>query len=72
MNCALDRLATWWLKRRGVTVLPRPFIGMALGYATAQRLAVDGVYAHWQVTVPKGFPPIVLNNSIVMTGSDRP
>jgi hypothetical protein len=62
----LERLAEWYLRRRGRVVLPRAFIGMALGYAQAVRLEGDGDYSVYRVEVPAFAKPIVLNNSMLI------
>lgn len=60
----LERLAMWYLAKRGITVLPRDFVGMALGMATA-------VQQHpnlWQVcaiTSDADFKIIALNHTVV-------
>ena len=68
----LERLAERYLKSRGRCVLPRTFIGLAVGYGQAVRIVVnsDG-YDTWTVSVPTGFPPIALNHTIMVQGQER-
>ena len=43
-----DRLAQWHLARRGIVVLPRTFIGLAIGYGQAIKLATDGDFSTYR------------------------
>lgn len=64
----VERLCEAFLQRRGRMVLPRLFIGLAVGYGTA-RQRKDGI---WEVYVPT--PPgrlIALNNAIMWRDSDE-
>ena len=64
-----DRLARWHLARRGIVVLPRTFIGLAIGYGQAIKLATDGDFSTYNVEVPAFAKPIILNNSILIDRS---
>lgn len=61
----VERLCEAYLKRRGRTVLPKYFAGLAIGNGTA-RLRKDGL---WEVYVPENFI-IAVNYSIVWKDSD--
>lgn len=63
----IERWAVRYLERRGRVVLPFPFIGFAIGYATAVKHSGTPSYDLWEITVPKGSKFIALNNSIVTT-----
>jgi hypothetical protein len=52
-------LASWWLARRGFTVLPRGFVGLCVGNCTVENQG-NGCY---YVAGHEGFPVILLNNS---------
>ena len=67
----LEDRAERYLKRRGRMVLPRAFIGLAVGYGQAVKIATDGDYDTWTVSVPCGFPPIALNNTMMIAGERR-
>ena len=61
----IERLAIWYLSRRGRTVLPFPFIGLVIGYGVATKTGDAGGYVEWQVSMPKTGKIIALNNSVV-------
>ncbi len=63
----IERLAAWYLKRRGRCVLPRAFVGLAVGYGQAVLIAGDCDNSIWRVTVPGECLPIALNHAIVMS-----
>lgn len=67
----MEQLAVWYLARRGRVVLPRFFIGFAVGFATAvkQKGADTNTYDVWQIDVPKHCDIIALNNSLVVDPS---
>jgi hypothetical protein len=65
MNAMLERLAEWYLTRRGRVVLPRAFVGFAVGNCVVTKTGSDGIYDVWQMLSPKGFPYIALNRSMV-------
>lgn len=64
----LERHAERYLKRRGRMVLPRAFVGLAVGYGQAVRTGGDGDYDNWAVSVPRGFPAIALNHTVMIEG----
>jgi hypothetical protein len=61
----VERLAVWYLERRGRFVLPFPFIGMVVGYAVATKTGEDDSCVEWEVRMPKIGRLVVLNNSVV-------
>ena len=61
----IEQLAIWYLKRQGVFILPRTFIGFAIGYCTAIKTGEDADYDQWQMIVPKCGKIIALNHSII-------
>lgn len=62
----LERLAEWYLERRGRMVLPRMFFGMAIGgYASAFKIGGTGQYDEYQVMIMKGSQLIAMTNSII-------
>ena len=67
----LEGFAERYLKSRGRCVLPRAFIGLAVGHGQAVKIASDGDYDTWTVSVPCGFPPIALNNTMMIAGERR-
>jgi hypothetical protein len=67
MSEIIERLAVWYLKRRGVAILPRAFIGFATGYCTATKTGEAGTYDEWMLIVPKVGRIIALNNSILIS-----
>ena len=71
MAAMLEVLAERYLHWRGRVVLPRAFVGFAVGNCIVMWKGCDSVSDEWQVFSPKGFPFIALNNSIV-TGREKP
>jgi hypothetical protein len=69
MNAHLERLARWYLARRGIVTLPRTFVGLAIGYGQAIKLTSDGDFATYNVEVPAFAKPIILNNSLLIDRS---
>lgn len=64
----IERLAIWYLKRRGLYVLPHGFVGMIIGgNAVAVEEEYDGIFI---VTLPSRRPVIALNGSQVMFKPD--
>ena len=62
----LERLAEWYLERRGRTVLSSTFIGMAIGgYAQAIKIGDDGSYDCYRVMILKCGDVLVLNHSML-------
>jgi hypothetical protein len=67
----IERLAVWYLARRGRVVLPFPFIGMAMGFGIAIKIGDDDAYTTWNVSIPKIGRIVALNNSVVTTAHDH-
>lgn len=67
----LEDRAEQYLKRRGRCVLPRAFVGLAVGHGQAVKTSSDAYYDNWAVSVPRGFPPIALNNTVMIEGERR-
>ncbi len=61
----MENLAIRYLTRRGWTVLPRTFVGMALGCAAATKVETGLVYTSWRVMIPKDGHLIALNNTMI-------
>jgi hypothetical protein len=62
----IERWALSYLTRRGMVVLPRAFVGMALGYSQAVKLEGNGDFNVYRVEVPAFAKPIILNNSMLI------
>ncbi|HEV8503651.1 MAG TPA: hypothetical protein VGR63_18920 [Casimicrobiaceae bacterium] len=65
----IERWALAYLKRRGMVVLPRAFVGMALGYSQAVKLEGDNDINVYRVEVPAFAKPIILNHSMLIDRS---
>jgi hypothetical protein len=67
MNGLIERLAEWYLRRRGRVVLPRLFVGLVVGgNATAwRRKPYFKDVSEWNVTIPECGDVIALNGSTV-------
>jgi hypothetical protein len=65
----IERLAIWYLRSRGIVVLPRAFVGLVVGYGQAIKLTSDGEFATYNVEVPAAAQPIILNNSLLIDRS---
>lgn len=63
----LERLAAWYLRRRGRVVLPVPFVGMAIGGNALALRHRDGFT--YTVMLQPGAPVVVMSGSSVI---DRP
>jgi hypothetical protein len=65
----IERLAVWYLERRGRAVLPRNFMGFAVGFGSAikQHKMSNGTTDVWEIRVPKNSDLIALNYSLVTT-----
>jgi hypothetical protein len=63
----IERLAIWYLKRRGMCVLPPGFIGFAVGYAQVFKRGGDQHCDHWSMITPKNCKIIALTHSTVIT-----
>ena len=63
----IERWALSYLTRRGMVVLPRSFVGMAIGHAQAVKVECNGDFNVYRVEVPAFAKPIVLNNSLLIT-----
>ncbi len=61
----IERLAIWYLNRRGIVVLPRFFVGIAIGYGTAFLTRHVG-HDLWEVTLPRRSPYVAINNTVVV------
>jgi hypothetical protein len=61
----LETCAVRWLSRRGYVVLAQPFVGMCLGFATADRVESNETHSAYMVVIPKGAPVIALNNTLI-------
>lgn len=61
MTAWIDELAAWWLRRRGVTVLPRAFLGIAMGHCDAY----EGEDGSMRVYPPPQMSLIALNHTSV-------
>ena len=62
----LELLAIRYLRWRGLMVLPRTFVGFAIGFGQAVEVGGDGDNEVWRVEVPVGSVPIGLNHSVVV------
>jgi hypothetical protein len=65
MTAMIERLAVWYLSRRGRVVLPFPFIGLVIGYGVATKTGEADGYVESQVSVPKIGKLVALNHSVV-------
>jgi hypothetical protein len=63
----IKQLALWYLKRCGLYVLPRVFVGMVIGGNAVAVEQEDGVF---NVTLPSRRPVIALTGSQVMFKPD--
>jgi hypothetical protein len=66
LTTIIERWALSYLTRRGMVVLPRAFVGMALGYSQAVKLGSNGDFVTYRVEVPAFAKPIVLNHSMLI------
>ena len=66
-----EGVAERFLKRRGRCVLPRAFVGLAVGHGQAVRTGGDADFDNWTVSVPRGFLPIALNNTVMIEGQRK-
>ena len=66
-----EGFAERYLKHRGRCVLPRAFIGLAVGHGQAVRIGGDADFDNWTVSVPRGFPAIALNHTVMIEGQRR-
>ncbi|WP_024517034.1 hypothetical protein [Bradyrhizobium sp. Tv2a-2] len=65
LGAHLERIAVQFLKRRGRFILPRVFVGIAVGYATVLREKVgDG--AVYYIYMPPGHELMALNHTTVI------
>ena len=66
MLMVLESWAIRYLQWRGVTVLPRTFVGMAIGYSQAVLIEATDETNVYRVEVPSFAKPIILNNSMLV------
>jgi hypothetical protein len=62
----IERLAEWYLKRRGRAVLPRCFVGLAVGAGLAVRKRESSGFSQWEVEIPSSGKLWALNNSMIL------
>ena len=68
----LERWAERYLAHRGRAILPRAFIGFAIGCGTASKTKYGSDHFEvWEVIVPKSSRIIALNHSVVHDGPEH-
>ena len=63
----LEGWAERYLAWRGRVVLPRAFVGMAIGYSQAVKIEGNSDFNVYRVEVPAFAKPIALNHSMIIT-----
>lgn len=62
----IERLAIRYLRWRGMVVLPRAFVGFAIGWGTAVRIASDEEMDTYRIEVPCCGVRVILNHALVI------